>query len=124
MARTPKDLAGSMTAPRPRKGMPSPRLGEAEFKRRYVAQFVDPAFDPVREEIGKIAAIAWDAYKNSRKSPTTRRAGPEFADPDYELSVDWLAARDAILAAEARHADGSLPPRILVINGSSRSEHT
>lgn len=35
---------------------------------------------------------AWDAYSHSRKSPITRKAGPGFADPDYEISVDWLAA--------------------------------
>ncbi len=29
-------------APEPRKGMPSPRLNEAEFKRRYRERFYDP----------------------------------------------------------------------------------
>jgi multimeric flavodoxin WrbA len=110
--------------PDPRKGMPSPRLDEQEFKRRYRQQFTDPAFEAARDEIEKITAIAWDAYENSRKSPVTRKAGPEFADPDYELSVDWLAAREAIHAAQARYVDRSAPPRVLIINGSSRSEHT
>ena len=36
-------LKGS--TPEPRKGMPSPRLAEEEFKRRFRAQFQDPAFD-------------------------------------------------------------------------------
>jgi multimeric flavodoxin WrbA len=54
----------------------------------------------------------------------TRKAGEEFADPDYDLSVDWLNARAAILAAQRRHDDSSKPPRILLINASSRSEHT
>jgi multimeric flavodoxin WrbA len=67
---------------------------------------------------------AWDAYSNSRKSPVTRKAGPGFADPDYEISVDWLAAREAILAAQRGHDDAEEIPRILIINGSSRSEHT
>jgi hypothetical protein len=31
-------------APAPRKGMPSPRLDEAEFMRRYRQHFFDPAF--------------------------------------------------------------------------------
>lgn len=111
-------------APAPRRGMPSPRLSEAEFKRRYRRHFLDPAFGAVEAEIDRIAAIAWDAYSNSRKSPVTRRAGPGFADPDYELSVDWLAARDAILRAQRRHEDTARPPSILLVNGSSRSEHT
>jgi hypothetical protein len=43
----------------------------------------------------------------------TRKAGPGFADPDYEISVDWLAAREAILAAQRRHDDADETPRIL-----------
>ena len=57
----------------------------------YRRQFTDPAFDALGEEIERIAAVAWEAYADSRKSPVSRRAGTEFADPDYELSVDWLA---------------------------------
>jgi hypothetical protein len=48
----------------------------------------------------------------------------EFADPNYNVSVEWLAARDAIKAAEVKHRDATLPARILLINGSPRSEHT
>lgn len=112
------------SAPEPRKGMPSPRLDEAEFKRRFLLQFQDPAYEPLQAELGRIAAAAWDAYEHSRKSPKTRKAGSEFADPEYQLSVDWLAARDAVMAAQRRHDDRALPLRILVINCSSRSEHT
>ena len=119
-----KPLAQERQAPLPRKGTPSPRLSEAEFKRRYAERFFDPAFDPVRTELDRIADIAWQAYAEGRKSPMTRKAGPEFADPEYELSVEWLKAREAVLAAQARYMDPAEPPRILVINGSSRSEHT
>ena len=111
-------------APKPRKGTPSPRLDEAEFKRRYREQFFDPAFGVVEAEIGRIVAIAWDAYKSERKSPVTRKAGPEFGDPDYDLSVDWIAASDAIGQAQKRYEDQTQPPRILLINASPRSEHT
>ena len=86
-------------APEPRKGMPSPRLPELEFKRRFLAQFIDPAFDPLRGELERIVSAAWDAYANSRKSPQTRKAGPQFADPDYDLAVDWIAAHEAVAAA-------------------------
>ena len=111
-------------APEPRKGMPSPRLDETEFKRRYRQHFDDPAFAPLRSEIERIATVAWDAYSDSRKSPVTTKAGQEFADPDYDISVEWLAARRAVLEAQARYEDKNLPPRVLLINGSSRSEHT
>lgn len=108
----------------PRKGSPDPTLDEQEFKRRFLAQYVDPAFDPLRGELDRIADVAWDGYKNSRKAPITRKAGPEFEDPDYDLSVDWYAAREAIHAAQARHDDPNGPLRILLIACSSRSEHT
>ncbi|PKA42233.1 NADPH-dependent FMN reductase [Rhizobium sullae] len=108
----------------PRKGSPSPRLREAEFKKRFLNQFQDKAYGPLGRELNSIASAAWDAYLNSRKSPNTRKAGPEFSDPDYDLSVDWLNARDAIRAARVRHDNANGPLRILLINGSSRSEHT
>src|SRR4051812_29502577 len=87
-------------APEPRKGMPSPRLDQAEFKRRFRMQFVDPAFDPLQIELDKVAEAAWDAYHNSRKSPNTQRAGLGFADPDYDLAVDWYAAHLAVKEAQ------------------------
>ncbi len=112
------------TAPQPRKGMPDPQLSQPEFKARFKSQFQDPAFRPLDAELERIAAVAWDGYVQGRKSPVTRKAGPGFADPDYDLSVDWIAARDAIQAAQARHDDKSGPMRFLLINASSRSEHT
>jgi multimeric flavodoxin WrbA len=111
-------------APEPRKGMPSPKLDESEFRARYLQQFFDPAFDSHRAELDAIAGVAWENYANSRKSPRTRKAGPEFADPDYDLSIEWLEARDAILAAQREHDDPNEPPCILIVNASPRSEHT
>lgn len=120
----PKPTLPDFEAPQPRKGMPSPRLAEEEFKRRYRQHFFDPAFDAARSEIDRIVEIAWDAYSNWRKSPVTRKAGPEFADPDYEISVEWLAARQAVLEAQDRYEDPTRQPSLLIVNGSSRSEHT
>jgi multimeric flavodoxin WrbA len=114
-----------MTNPtEPRKGMPSPRLDEPEFKRRFLTQFKDPAFDLLSQELGRVADVAWDAYYNSRKSPRTRKAGAGFADPDYDLAIDWINTRDAIHRARAQHDDTKGPARFLLINASSRSEHT
>ncbi|MGD9509628.1 MAG: flavodoxin family protein [Geminicoccaceae bacterium] len=108
----------------PREGSPSPRLGEQEFLARFLSQFRDPAFDALNGQLAEIAAAAWDAYLHQRKSPRTRKAGPEFSDPAYDLAEDWLAARAAIAAAQIRHDDPSGSARILLISGSSRSEHT
>jgi multimeric flavodoxin WrbA len=118
------DWIKSGKAPEPRKGMPSPRLDEGEFKRRFRSQFQDQAFETLSSELARIAEAAWDAYANSRKSPHTLKAGPEFADPDYDLATDWYDAHQAVKAAQERHEDNSLPSRVLLINCSSRSEHT
>jgi multimeric flavodoxin WrbA len=107
-----------------RKGMPSVALTKAEFMRRAHERFVDPAFDPLQDEISKIIAAAWDGYRESRKSPHTKRAGPRFADPDYELSTDWLKARDAVARAERAQKSAASRSRILLVNGSSRSDQT
>ncbi|MBR0776550.1 flavodoxin family protein [Bradyrhizobium diazoefficiens] len=113
-----------MTEPDVRKGMPPVKLSREEFASRYRAQFVDPAFAPLAAELDAILSAAWDAYSHSRKAPHTRKAGAGFADPEYDIAVDWLDARAAILEAQRRHDDAAAAPRILIVNGSARSEHT
>lgn len=110
--------------PEPRKGTPSPRLEEVEFKRRFLSQFPDKAFYQLAAELDKVASAAWDAYSHHRKSPETQKAGPGYADPTYDLSVEWIAARRAIDEAKQQHDDPTAPARILLISGSARSEHT
>lgn len=114
----------SQAVPPPRKGMPSPKLDEATFKARYLEQYRDPGYDGLRTEIGRIVAVAWDAYRGERKSPETVKAGAGFADPDYDLSVDWIAAREAVEAARADHERSDGLCRLLIVNGSARSEHS
>jgi multimeric flavodoxin WrbA len=104
--------------------MPSPRLDQGEFKRRFRAQFQDRAFDTLSAELERLADAAWDAYAHSRKSPRTRKAGPGFADSDYELSLDWLEAHAAVEVARRQYHDVGGPIRVLLVNGSPRSEHT
>jgi multimeric flavodoxin WrbA len=113
-----------VTATEPRKGMPERRLGRQEFIRRFRDQFQGPSFDEIGSQLERVAEAAWQEYHAHRKSPRTTKAGPEFANPDYDLAVDWVAARDAIRAAQARHDDRNGPARILLINCSSRTEHT
>jgi multimeric flavodoxin WrbA len=111
-------------SPAIRKGMPSTELSREEFEQRFKSRFIDPAFGPLNKELQALTNAAWDAYADSRKAPHTRKAGPGFADPTYDLSVDWLAARDAIAQAQRKHDDPAEPSRVLIVNGSSRSEHT
>src|SRR6476661_10658014 len=107
-----------------RKGMPSVTLDKATFAERLKERFYDPAFAPLKGEVDKIIDVAWDGYDNSRKSPVTRPAGPGYADPKYELSVEWSAHREAIRRAERQQRSLSSKSRILLINGSPRSDQT
>lgn len=108
----------------PRVGSPSTQLDEEEFKRRFRSQFIDPAFAHLGDAVRDMAEAAWDGYRNSRKSPRTQKAGPGYADENYDLSTDWIAAKAAIDAAQQLHDEANGPRRILIINGSPRSEHT
>jgi len=114
----------SVQAPDPRKGMESSTIDKAEFRKRFLSQFTDPAFDALKGELDKVAGAAWDGYSHERKSPRTQKAGPGFTDPDYDMAVDWIAAKAAIDQARAEHHDKNQPPCILIVNCSSRSENT
>ena len=70
-----------------------------------------PAFDPERAAIDRLEAIAWDAYQEGRKAPRTRKAGPGYADPDYDLSVEWIETRQRLQEAQARWQDAATPSR-------------
>jgi multimeric flavodoxin WrbA len=107
-----------------RKGMPSVALSKAEFAERFKARFFDPVFAGNAKEIEALLSQAWTSYHDYHKSPRTRKAGKGFADPAYDLSVDWLAAHRSIKAAERQHRDKASPSRILIINGSMRSDQT
>ena len=74
-----------MGTPDVRKGQGDVKLSRTEFERRFRERFSDPGFDAVSRQIDEIAEVAWKAYDEYHKSPRTRRAGPEFADPDFEL---------------------------------------
>jgi multimeric flavodoxin WrbA len=107
-----------------RTGQAPPKLSREEFRRRYMASFVDPAFEPERGAIARLEAIAYEAYAEGRKAPFREKAGAEFADPTYELSADWLAARARLKKAQARYEDPSAQGRVLVVCGSDRNDGT
>ncbi|MDO9405275.1 MAG: flavodoxin family protein [Polaromonas sp.] len=107
-----------------RKGQAPEKLSRTAFHAQFMQSFVDPAFQTESDALAKIEAIAWDAYSEGRKSPVTRKAGPGFADPDYDLSVDWLATRDKLHQAQAVWKDPATPSRVLLICASSRNDGT
>ena len=86
--------------------------------------FMDPAFKPEAEALSRLETVAWEAYKEGRKSPVTRGAGQGYADPDYDLSVEWLATKKQIEAAQATWSKKTSPSRVLLICGSARNDGT
>jgi multimeric flavodoxin WrbA len=107
-----------------RKGMPSVTLTKAEFTKRIQERFYDPAFEPLKGEVAKVIEAAWDGYHGYRKAPRVRPAGPRFTDPTYELSDEWRRTSTAIARAEREQKARAGKSRILLINGSMRSDQT
>ena len=83
-----------------RKGQAPATLSRAAFHERFMQSFADPAFKAEGEAIARVEDIAWDGYKEGRKAPVTRKAGKGFADPEYDLSVEWLETRARLKKAQ------------------------
>ncbi len=106
------------------KGQVAKFLPREEFRKRFDANFFDPAFDVARDAIHKLEGIAWEAYKDGRKAPVTQKAGRGFADPNHDLSVEWKQTRDRLRAVEAIQKKKGTKSRVLVICGSPRNDGT
>ena len=111
-------------APRVVKGMADVQLTRAEFDRRFRERFDDPTFAPVAGAIDALAEVAWRNYDEYHKSPRTRAAGKGFADPKQQVAIEWLTTRAAMRAAEKLRKTREAPTRVLVINGSARSDQS
>lgn len=107
-----------------RTGQGSTKLTREQFRERWKQRFYDPAFESLTPEIERIIETAWEAYDEYRKSPRKQRAGSEFANPDFELPIEWLKARADVRAAEAHFRDPDLRTRILLICASPRTDET
>ncbi|MEP7061999.1 MAG: flavodoxin family protein [Betaproteobacteria bacterium] len=108
--------------PKIRKGQAPARLTRVEFTRRFSQTLADPAFAKDPASMRSVEATAWSGYHFSRKSPVTRPAGRGFADPAYETSVEWLATRERLRAAEKLQRDPATRSRVLVICGAPRND--
>jgi multimeric flavodoxin WrbA len=110
--------------PELRKGQPYHPLTREEFVRRFMERFDDPYFEAVRSELDRVAAVAWENHEKYRKNPRTRKAGPEFADPDFALPIEWLETRDRIHEAQRAHDEPDAQSRILLVCGAARHDKT
>ena len=107
-----------------RKGQGDVKLTREEFDRRLRERFYDPAFDKVDRQVSDIIEVAWQAYDEYRKSPRTRTAGPGFANPEFELPIEWLETHTQIQQAEREQKDLSRTGRVLLVCGAARHDQT
>jgi len=105
-----------------RKGQAPDPLSRHEFSARFAQHFADRAFNAARDAIARVETIAWRAYDEGRKAPVTRKAGRGFADPTYDLSVEWLATRERLRRAEAAQKDPVTRSRVLLVCGAPRND--
>ena len=105
-----------------RKGQAPAVLSRTLFHERFMQSFMDPAFRAEDESISRVEQIAWEAYKEGRKAPITRKAGRGYADPDYDLSVEWLETSRRIKKAATAWKDPATQSRVLLICGSARND--
>jgi multimeric flavodoxin WrbA len=107
-----------------RKGQGDVKLTREEFERRLRDRFYDPEFETVDRQMADVIAVAWKAYDEYHKSPRTRKAGPGFADPEFELPIEWLETRQRILQAAREHDDANRRGRVLLVCGAARHDQT
>src|SRR5437763_88497 len=110
--------------PEVRKGQWTGLHTREEFRERFRARFFDPAFRGEDEAIDRLEAIAWEGYTKGRKAPVTRKAGREFKDPDYDLSIEWYEARNRLLAAQDRWQDPGTTSRGLGVCAGPSTDGT
>jgi multimeric flavodoxin WrbA len=108
----------------PRTGQAPTPLTRTQFHERFMQRFFDPAFAVEVEAIGRLEDIAWQAHQEGRKAPITQPAGRGFADPTYEVSVQWLQTRKRLRLAQKRWSETSAPSQVLLICGSARNDGT
>jgi multimeric flavodoxin WrbA len=107
-----------------RKGQAPGKLTREEFARRFQERFYDPAFAPEKAAISRLEEIAWDAYREGRKAPITRAAGKGYANPKYQISVEWLATRSRLQKAQKKFRDPKTKSRVLVVCAAARNDGT
>ena len=107
-----------------RKGQGDVKLTREEFERRLRERFYDLEFGAVERQVGEIVEVAWHVYDEYHKSPRKRKAGPGFADPEFELPIEWLETRARIQQAEQEQRDANRRGRVLLIAGAARHDQT
>ncbi len=109
----------------PRTGQAPAKLERHEFHERFQKSFVDPRFIPLKDAIAEVEEVAWKNYREKgHKAPYTEKAGAEFFNQDYDLSVEWKTTRARLRLAEVKQKHPLTPSRVLLICASARNDGT
>lgn len=108
----------------PRKDPAAKPIEKEEFIVRFKKRFEDPIYDSHRNSIEEMSELAWQAHQDNHKAPLTKKAGPGFKDPNYEVSIHWLKAKEELRKAQALHDDPMGPTRILIISAADRNDQS
>ncbi len=84
--------------------------------------FMDPAYRAEDPALARLEAVAWEAYQEGRKAPKTTKAGAGYADPDYDLSTEWLSTKKRLEAAQLQWGQKTTASRVLLVCGSARND--
>ena len=107
----------------PRTGQAPPKLARDEFHVQFQKSFRDPRFIPLKDAIAEVEEVAWKNYhEKGHKAPLTEKAGTEFFNPNYDLSVEWKETSARLKLAEATQKNPTTPSRVLLICGSARND--
>ena len=107
----------------PRTGQAPPHLSRDEFHLHFQKSFIDPRFIPLKDAIADVEEVAWKNYhEKGHKAPLTEKAGGDFFNPDYDLSVEWKETSTRLKLAEAKQKDATTQSRVLLICGSARND--
>src|SRR5450755_559292 len=107
-----------------RKGQAPAQLSRIQFHDRFAQSFKDPMFAPEEAALARVEDVAWEAYKHSRKTPITEKAGKGYADPAYDLSVEWAGTSARLRKADIVRRKSTTRSRVLLIIGSARNDGT
>jgi multimeric flavodoxin WrbA len=118
------DDSKGRTMPKPRRGQFDAMLGRDQFRNRFFGSFSHPSFEAVGDALSQVEEVAWENYIHERKLARTEKAGPQYADPDYDLSVEWRETSDRLKAAEAAQKNPATHSRVLLICGADRNDGT
>lgn len=106
-----------------RTGQTPPKLDRHEFHEQFQKSFIDPRFTHLKDAIAEVEEVAWKNYHDKgHKAPLTEKAGAEFFNPDYDLSIEWKKTRARLRLAEIKQKNPATPSRVLLICGSARND--